>query len=182
MSAIELTLRHLRLSQDEAGIAWLQLDRVDKGANSLNGALIAELEQVFVQLKSHPPLGLIIESAKKGGFVAGADIGEFIDLYDQAEALELIRRGQGVMNLLATLPFPTVAVIDGFCLGGGMELALACRYRLASNDPRTKLGLPEVKLGIHPGFGGAVRLPRLIGPLPAMTLMLTGRSVDGGRA
>ena len=100
---------------------------------------------------------MVIRSGKSSGFIAGADIREFTAITDESAALALIRRGQEILGRIEALRFPTIALINGFCLGGGLELALACRYRVASDDPATRLGLPEVKLGIHPGFGGTVR-------------------------
>jgi 3-hydroxyacyl-CoA dehydrogenase / enoyl-CoA hydratase / 3-hydroxybutyryl-CoA epimerase len=120
---------------------------------------------------------VIVHSMKSSGFVAGADIKEFTELTGPEDAMKLIRGGQQVLDRLEALPCPTVAMINGFALGGGLELALACRYRVALDDPKTQLGLPEVKLGIHPGFGGTVRSIRLVGVLPAMDMMLTGRSL-----
>jgi 3-hydroxyacyl-CoA dehydrogenase/enoyl-CoA hydratase/3-hydroxybutyryl-CoA epimerase len=125
---------------------------------------------------------LVILSGKTNGFVAGADISEFRTDFTAAQALELIRGGQQVLDQLAALPCTTVAAIHGFCLGGGLELALACRYRVASSDRSTSLGLPEVNLGIHPGFGGTVRAPALIGVRAAMPLMLTGAPVRADKA
>ena len=101
-----------------------------------------------------------------------------MDATDQPQALALIRRGQEILGRIETLPVPTLALIHGFCLGGGLELALACRYRIASDDPATRLGFPEVKLGIHPGFGGTVRVTRLVGPLRGLELMLTGKTLS----
>jgi len=120
---------------------------------------------------------VVIRSGKSSGCIAGADIREFTPLTDKSAALALIRRGQDILSRIEALPFPTIALIHGFCLGGGLELALSCRYRVASDEPATRLGLPEVQLGIHPGFGGTVRLTRLVGPLTAMELMLTGKSL-----
>src|SRR4029077_1065867 len=116
---------------------------------------------------------VIIQSAKPSGFIAGADIEQFVQLKTALEAFDLIRQGQLIFDQLAALPIPTIAMIRGFCLGGGLELALACRYRVAEDSQKTILGAPEVKIGIHPGWGGTVRLPQLIGVLPAMDMNLT---------
>jgi len=175
-------LRHWRMEPDGAGLLWLTLDRADSGVNSLSAEVLTELEQVLLGLAEAPARGLVLRSGKAGGFIAGADISEFGALGSSAEALAHIRRGQEVFRQLEALPMPTVAMIHGFCLGGGLELALACRHRVASDAPGTRLGLPEVKLGIHPGFGGSVRLTRLLGPAPAMDLMLSGRTVSAGGA
>ncbi len=170
------------LERDTDDIAWLHLDRRDETANTLSGAVLEALETVLLDLAEQPPAGLVILSDKPNGFIAGADVREFTALSDRAQAIRMIRRGQGVFTRLAGLPCPTVALIHGYCVGGGLELALACRYRVAEDGPSTRLGLPEVKLGIHPGFGGTVRLPALVGALGAMDLMLTGRTVSARQA
>ncbi|MEK7321487.1 MAG: 3-hydroxyacyl-CoA dehydrogenase NAD-binding domain-containing protein [Pseudomonadota bacterium] len=173
---------HWHLEIDAKRIAWLAMDKAEAGANVLSKAVLQELQTVIDALAVARPRGLVIYSAKANGFIAGADVKEFTALNNFEEATELVGRGQAVLNRLEALPFPTVAMIHGFCLGGGMELALACRYRVAEDDPRTRLGLPEVKLGIHPGFGGTVRLPPLIGAPLAMDLMLSGRTVEARQA
>jgi 3-hydroxyacyl-CoA dehydrogenase/enoyl-CoA hydratase/3-hydroxybutyryl-CoA epimerase len=167
---------------EEENIIWLYFDRAESGTNVLSGEVLDELETVLKVLSGRKTRGLVILSAKKNGFIAGADIKEFTRLKDYSEAEALIKRGQSVFDLLAKMPFPTVSLIHGFCLGGGLELALACRYRVARDDIRTRLGLPEAKLGIHPGFGGTVRLPKLTGAPHAMDLILTGRTIDVYRA
>ena len=163
-------------------IATLTLDVPGQSANTLSAAVLDELEQTLAQLEAQPMRGLIIVSAKPAGFIAGADIREFEQIDDAAHATELARRGQTVFGRLARLPFPSVAVIHGYCLGGGLELALACTYRIAREDAATRLGLPEVRLGINPGFGGTVRLPPLVGALPALDMMLSGRTVGAKAA
>jgi 3-hydroxyacyl-CoA dehydrogenase/enoyl-CoA hydratase/3-hydroxybutyryl-CoA epimerase len=174
--------RHWRLDQDEAGVLWLTLDRAESTVNALSAEVLEELERLLPAIARRQASGLVLRSGKPGGFIAGADITEFGELTSSAQALEHIRRGQEVFRQLELLPMPTVAMIHGYCLGGGLELALACRRRVASDDPGTRLGLPEVKLGIHPGFGGSVRLTRLLGPAPAMDLMLSGRTVPAKAA
>ncbi len=124
----------------------------------------------------------MIRSGKANGFIAGADIKEFTGFKSATDAYALIRGGQLVFERLESLPCPTVAAIHGFALGGGLELALACRYRVAVGDERLSLGLPEVQLGIHPGFGGTVRTVRLIGMTAAMEMMLTGRPIRVDKA
>jgi len=173
--------RHWRLETDADGIAWLAADKADAGTNVLSEPVLAELDAITGELPADTT-GLVIFSAKDNGFFAGADISEFTTLGDQAHALELISRGQSVFDRIEALGFPTVAMVHGFCVGGGLELALACRYRVLREGTDTRVGLPEVKLGIHPGFGGSVRLTRLIGAPAAMDLMLTGRTVDARRA
>ncbi len=165
---------------DERAVATL--DVAESSANVLSREVLQELDDIITQLKDKPLTGLVIRSGKDSGFIAGADVREFQHIDDSARAAELARTGQQVFNRLADLPFPTVAVIHGYCLGGGLELALACTYRVARDDAGTRLGLPEVRLGINPGFAGTVRLPPLIGTVAALDLMLSGRSVSGTQA
>lgn len=171
---------HPRLRGD--GVLVLALDRAGESANALAQAVLLELHGLIERICSEPPRGLVICSGKKNGFIAGADIREFADFARQGSVADAIARGQNVFEALARLPCPTVAAIDGFCMGGGTELALACDYRIASDAAHTRIGLPEVKLGIFPGWGGSVRLPRLIGAPAAFDLMLTGRSLKPGAA
>jgi len=171
-----------QLTRDAGGIATLTLDRPGTSANTLSHAVLAELGDRLKELAAQPPLGLILRSGKCSGFIAGADIREFTALRSPAEARDHIQFGQRVFDQLAQLPCPSVACLQGFALGGGLELALACTYRVAADDGRLSLGLPEVQLGIHPGFGGTVRSVRLVGVRQAMELMLTGRSVRANKA
>jgi len=171
-----------QLSRDAEGIVTLSLDRPGSSANSLSRPILEELAALLAPLRAQPPRGLILRSGKSSGFIAGADIREFTTLRTAEEALEHIRVGQRVFDQLAALECPTVAAVSGFALGGGLELALACRYRVAVDDARLSLGLPEVRLGIHPGFGGTVRSVQLLGVRAAMELMLTGRPVRADRA
>ena len=167
---------------DEDNIAWLHLDRQESGTNVLSAAVLEHFYDELLDITERSPRGLVIVSDKKNGFVAGADVREFITLDNHDQALTAIQRGQEVFDRLAALPFPSVALIHGFCLGGGLEMSLACRYRIARDDVSTRLGLPEVRLGIHPGFGGSVRLTPLVGALQSMDLMLSGRTVDARTA
>ena len=168
---------------DDDNIAWLHFDKQDSSANVLSASLLEAFYEELLELsENRKPRGLVILSDKPNGFIAGADVREFTRLENRDQALDAIQRGQAVFDRLAALPFPTVALIHGFCLGGGLELSLACKYRVARDDRGTRLGLPEVKLGIHPGFGGTVRLTALVGALHAMDLMLSGRTVDGRSA
>jgi len=169
--------RHWRIHYDAEKICWLTLDRAESNANSLSHDVLEELNFLMNEVITLGPRAMVIRSGKPGGFVAGADVHEFTTITDESSALVLIRRGQEILSRIEALNFPTIALIHGFCLGGGLELALACRYRVASDDPATRLGLPEVQLGIHPGFGGTVRLTRLVGPLTALELMLTGKTL-----
>jgi 3-hydroxyacyl-CoA dehydrogenase / enoyl-CoA hydratase / 3-hydroxybutyryl-CoA epimerase len=170
-----------RLERDGDDIVSLIIDRPGSSANSLSQAILLELEELLRQIKAAPPRGVMIRSGKSSGFIAGADIREFITFRDAADAFAHIRIGQRIFDQLEALPCPTVAAIAGFALGGGLELALACRYRVAANDARLTLGLPEVQLGIHPGFGGTVRSVRLLGVREAMGLMLTGKPLRADR-
>ena len=178
----DASARSWKLERDAEGIAWLTFDKPGTSANVLSASVLMELDEVLGALEQDRPRGLIVVSAKKSGFIAGADIKEFIGLKDEASGYQLIRAGQGVLNRLAALPFPTVAAIHGFALGGGLELALACRYRVAVGDERLSLGLPEVMLGIHPGFGGTVRAVALAGVRVAMEMMLTGKPLRAEKA
>ncbi len=168
--------------EEKDNIVRLFIDVAGSAANILSSEVLEELDTILKELASAKPKGLIILSAKTSGFIAGADIREFITLEDKTQATVLIGRGQDVFNRLEKLQFPTVCLIHGFCLGGGLELALACNYRVGLDDVSTRLGLPEVKLGIHPGFGGTVRLQRLIGAPKAMELILSGKTIDVRRA
>ena len=176
------TARSWTLEQDAEGIAWLTLDKPNTSANVLSAAVLAELNERLAELERARPRGLILISGKKSGFIAGADIREFTGITDEAGGYALIRAGQQVFDRLEALPCPTVAAIHGFALGGGLETALACRYRVAVADERLALGLPEVQLGLHPGFGGTVRSVRLLGVRPAMQLMLTGKPLRAQKA
>ncbi|MEZ5540731.1 MAG: 3-hydroxyacyl-CoA dehydrogenase NAD-binding domain-containing protein [Pseudomonadota bacterium] len=170
---------HFRLEFDADNIAWLSFDKDDSGTNVLNLEVFAQLDRHLQSIAARGPRGLVLQSAKSNGFIAGADITAFTKVTTEQQALELLHAGQAVFNRLESLPFPTVALIHGFCLGGGLELALACRYRITRDDRGTRLGLPEVRLGIHPGWGGSARLVPLIGAVKAMDLILSGRTVDG---
>jgi len=174
--------RSWKLERDSDDIAWLTIDKPGTSANVLSGGVLGELDALLAALEKDLPRGAVVISAKKSGFVAGADIKEFTGIQDAAGGYQLIRRGQQVLTRLAALPRPTVAAIHGFALGGGFELALACRYRVAVADERLSLGLPEVLLGIHPGFGGTVRTVRVGGVRAAMELMLSGKPVRAEKA
>ena len=174
--------KHFRIEQNAKGHVWVLIDVAGSGTNTLSKTVLEELNAVLDALIELKPKGVAIRSAKASGFIAGADVKEFTHIETPDDALALIRRGQQVMDRIEALEFPTAAVIAGFCLGGGLELALACDYRVALDDPKTRLGLPEVKLGIHPGFGGTVRSIRLLGVPAAMDLMLTGRTLAARQA
>ena len=174
--------RHWRTKDDDGGIRWLILDKADSRTNVLSQAVFLELADLVEEMASSPPAGVVIKSAKDSGFIAGADVSEFRALADSGQAGELVSQGQRIFNRLESLPCPTVAAIHGFALGGGMELALACDYRIAVEGHKRNLGLPEVRLGIHPGLGGTVRSVRLLGAPAALNLMLTGKSLSAVEA
>ena len=167
--------KHWNLSVDGQGIAWLAMDRDGVRVNTLGEETLSELDQLLDYLAANPPVGLIVHSAKEAGFIAGADIREFEAFTDAASVTEKVKQGHAVFHKLEALPFPTVAAVDGHCLGGGYELALACKYIIATDADDTRIGLPEVQLGILPGLGGTVRLTERVGGLKGMTAMLTGK-------
>lgn len=171
------------LRSDDDNVYWLEFNRADSRVNSLNEACMRELDQILTTLSHDTTVrALIIRSGKSTGFIVGADVSQFKALASAIEATQLIRQGQEIFNKLENLTIPTVALIEGMCLGGGLELALACRYRIAEDSAKTRLGLPEVKLGIHPGWGGTVRLPEKIGVLGAMDVILSGRMLQSKAA
>jgi 3-hydroxyacyl-CoA dehydrogenase/enoyl-CoA hydratase/3-hydroxybutyryl-CoA epimerase len=175
-------VEHWKLARDADGLAWLALDRAGTATNTLSKAVLEELNAVLDTLQAEPPKGLVIRSGKPNGFIAGADVDEFGDIRDATVARALVKRGWDTFERLAGVPYPTLALIRGFCLGGGLELALACRYRVVVDEPSTRLGLPEVMLGIIPGWGGIRRLPKLIGAPAALDLLLTGKTIDARKA
>jgi 3-hydroxyacyl-CoA dehydrogenase/enoyl-CoA hydratase/3-hydroxybutyryl-CoA epimerase len=164
------------------GLASLIFDRVGSTTNTLSQQTLVEFDEALDLLDRDPPKGLIIRSGKAAGFIAGADVTEFGQLSEPSAAIALVKRGWDAFERLANVAYPTLALIKGYCLGGGLELALACRYRVVVDEPGTRLGLPEVMLGIVPGWGGIRRLPRLIGAPAALDLLLTGKTVDARKA
>lgn len=173
---------HWRLKPDSNGILWLGLDYARGSVNLLSGEVLEQLDGHLEQIERDLPKAIIVHSLKDKGFVAGADVREFVGVTVAAAVAARIRRVHSVLDRLEALPCPTLALIRGFCLGGGLELALACRYRVASDEPTTRLGFPEVHLGIFPAYGGTWRSIRNIGPLAAMRLMLTGRTLRAQEA
>lgn len=171
-----------QVHSDDEGILWLTLDKQDTATNVLSVSVLDQLNVLIDQVLQNNPVAVIIRSGKKSGFIAGADVREFLQVSNRQEALIMIKRGQKVFTRLESLPCPTVALIEGFCMGGGTELALACDYRVALDDSATKIGLPEVKLGIHPAFGGLVRLTEKINPLKSLEMMLSGRALSARQA
>jgi 3-hydroxyacyl-CoA dehydrogenase / enoyl-CoA hydratase / 3-hydroxybutyryl-CoA epimerase len=172
--------RNFKLTRDADGIAWLLFDRERASANTLSADVIEELDLVLAALESQRPAGIVIRSAKTPGFIAGADVNEFRGAADPRLVETAIGRAHAVTDRLEGLKIPTVAVIHGFCLGGGLEVALACQSRIAIDGAR--FGFPEVMLGLHPGLGGTARFTRLVNPMQAMTLMLTGKTIEARRA
>lgn len=169
--------------QQKENILWLYFDKKNSSSNNLDKKVLAELSSIIKEVAHNESLqGLIITSDKTNGFIVGADIQTISKLKTKEEIFEFIRQGEKVFDELAILNIPTVALINGLCLGGGLELALACDYRIAIDDNKTRLGLPEVLLGIHPGWGGTVRLPRLLGGPAALELILTGKTISSYQA
>ncbi len=175
-------LKHWRTEFDSSGICWLAFDKADSSANVLSGDVLQELDLLLKRFEDNLPRGVVIHSGKPNGFIMGADIAEFTKITSEESAFTLVRLGQQVIDRLEVLKCPTVAVINGFALGGGLELALACRNRLALDNSSRILGFPEVMLGLHPGFGGTVRSVQLAGVRPALEMMLGGQSIHVGKA
>lgn len=177
-----LDLRNWQLKKRDDGVLVLLFDREGQSVNVFAQEVLIELDTLLDRIALEPPKGLIVASAKKSGFIAGADIKQFAEFDKKGTVADAIRRGQMTFQKLARLPCTTVAAIHGFCMGGGTEIALACDYRVASTDDSTRIGLPEIKLGIFPGWGGSVRLPRLVGAPAAFDMMLTGRNLRASQA
>ncbi|BAL78774.1 3-hydroxyacyl-CoA dehydrogenase NAD-binding domain-containing protein [Bradyrhizobium cosmicum] len=172
--------KHFKLTRDADGVAWLLFDRAETSANTLSSDVMEEFDAVLAAIETERPAGLVIRSAKPSGFIAGADVNEFRGASDPAMVETRIRAAHAVVDHLEALKLPTVAVIHGFCLGGGLEVALACQSRIAIDGAR--FGFPEVMLGLHPGLGGTARFTALVNPAQSMALMLTGRTIDARRA
>ena len=170
------------LEVDADRVAWLVLDTPGVSTNVLSAGVLRDLAAQLADLAGRNPAAVVIRSAKPNGFVAGADIKEFVQIRTPEQGYELVRAGQAVLQTLEDLPCPSAAALHGFVLGGGLELALACSYRVAADDATLSLGFPEVLLGIHPGFGGTVRSVQLVGVRPALDLMLKGKPCKGARA
>jgi 3-hydroxyacyl-CoA dehydrogenase/enoyl-CoA hydratase/3-hydroxybutyryl-CoA epimerase len=175
-------MEHWTLTQEDDGLVIATLDRAGASTNALSAAVMAELGELLDQFEKNPPKGVIFRSGKDSGFIAGADIDEFSTLDTPEKGRALVARGWNLFNRLARVPYPTLALVRGHCLGGGLELALACRSIVAVDEPGTRFGLPEVMLGIFPGWGGMLRLPARIGAPAALDVMLTGKTLDARRA
>ena len=178
----ELNVKNWSLQIDDRQIAWLSLNCPERSMNALSVQAMEELKTALDHLETRSVQGLILLSGKSNGFIAGADIKEFSDISSPDGGKQLIERGWNLFNRIENLRFPTLALIHGACLGGGLELALACQYRILLDTPKPALGLPEVMLGIYPGWGGLKRLPALIGPQAALDMILTGRTLDARKA
>jgi 3-hydroxyacyl-CoA dehydrogenase/enoyl-CoA hydratase/3-hydroxybutyryl-CoA epimerase len=172
-----MNYKHFKLKYSN-NIAWVHFDYSYGSMNVLSGEVLTELKDVLLEVKSDNPDGMVICSDKSTGFIAGADVTEFKDFHEYDDAYEAITKGQEVMWLIDDMEFPTLALINGLCLGGGLELALSCDYRIILDSPNIRVGFPEVKLGIHPGFGGSVRSIRVLGVIKAMGMMLSGRTLS----
>jgi 3-hydroxyacyl-CoA dehydrogenase/enoyl-CoA hydratase/3-hydroxybutyryl-CoA epimerase len=171
-----------KVDLDQQGIAWVYFDKVDATANTLGDAQLAELEKIIGYFEQHPPTGIVLASGKKSGFIAGADIERIRELKTPEEAMAFVTHGQHLLDRFAHLPCTKVAMIQGFCLGGGLELSLCCDYLIAEERKDTRIGLPEVMLGIQPGWGGTVRLLRRTGPIKGLELIMTGQTLRGKQA
>jgi len=176
-------LQHWTSETDSDGIVWLRLDKADSKVNVLSSDVLLELDSFIDSISNTQPKGLVVYSGKSTGFIMGADISEFTSIDSPEQAYEVTRQGQQLFDKIEALNCPTVAALNGFAMGGGLELAMALDYRLALASKKRVLGLPEVKLGLHPGFGGTVRIVQICGVQQGMPIMLTGApiTVDKGR-
>jgi 3-hydroxyacyl-CoA dehydrogenase / enoyl-CoA hydratase / 3-hydroxybutyryl-CoA epimerase len=172
---------HWRWETDKDGLAWLTFDKQGESTNTFSRRALEELSSSLKEIAAASPKGLVIRSAKDN-FIAGADVEEFTRFKSPEEAMSFVKLGWDVFQELHELRFPTTAMVNGFCMGGGMELALACRYRVALDDPKTRFALPEVMLGIMPAWHGVQWLPKLVGPTAAFDMLLTGKAIDAKRA
>lgn len=176
--------KHWDLQRDKDAILWLGINRADAAVNSINEEVLDELNSLLHEVsQDKKAIGLVVYSMKDKGFIAGADVNAFSQFESPAQAVDFLQKGQAVFARLQALTIPSVAMINGFCMGGGFELALACTYRIATDEKDTRIGLPEIMLGIHPGWGGTVRLPQLIGGFKALSqVILTGSGIAAARA
>jgi len=175
-------LKDWRFSIDPQGIAWAVFDREGESQNSLSRRALEELgaivERVEQGARDKSIRGLVIMSGKEKGFIVGADVREFEQLQSEPQIIESVTLVNAYLDRIERLPVPVVCCIHGFCLGGGLELALACHWRIATRDEDTRVGFPEVRLGIFPGFNGTVRSIRQAGALAAMPMMLAGSPIQ----
>ncbi len=171
------------LKRDDNGVAHLVFDLPNEKVNKLSALVLNEFEKNLNLIAKDKSIKILtITSNKNGNFIAGADINEIKSIKDKKDAYRKVSQGQNIINKLSELKIPTIAIINGSCLGGGLELALACDYRLATTNSKTLLGLPEVNLGIIPGFGGTQRLPRIIGLQQSLNMILSGKAINAKKA
>ena len=168
--------------KEENNIGTITFDQPDSKVNVLNSATLLTFDKILDELKGKDLKALVIQSAKKDIFIAGADIKEIENITESPDGKAKSQVGQRVMDKLEDLPFPTVAVIDGVALGGGCELALACRYRVMTFNSKIRIGLPEVNLGFVPGFGGTYRLPRLLGLQQGLKMIVSAAPINSSAA
>jgi 3-hydroxyacyl-CoA dehydrogenase/enoyl-CoA hydratase/3-hydroxybutyryl-CoA epimerase len=174
-------MKHWRWEKDAQGLAWLTFDKQGESANTFSRDALEELSAALDDIAAAKPKGLVLRSGKDS-FIAGADINTFAGFTKAEEAVAFTKLGWDTVQKMRDLPFPTTAMINGFCMGGGLELSLACTYRVALDDPKTRLAFPEVMLGIWPLWHGLQWLPKLVGPAAALDMILTGKTVDAKRA
>jgi len=176
------TYRHWHLERDIDNVAWLSIDRAASSTNVLSNEVLNELQDVVQHLEQQRPTGLVLMSGKPGQFIAGADVTEFDEVTDLETGRKQLNRVHDLFTRIENLNFPTAVAFEGFCLGGGLELSLCFDWIIARNDDNTRIGYPEVNLGIYPGFGGSARTPQRIGGQNAMQIMLTGQMLRPGAA
>ena len=181
MDRAKTAYRHWRHETDAQGLAWLTFDKQGESANTFSRDALEELSAALDEIAAAKPKGLVVRSGKDS-FIAGADINTFASFTKAEEAIAFTRLGWDTVQKVRDLPFPTTAMINGFCMGGGLELSLACTYRVALDDPKTRLAFPEVMLGIWPLWHGLQWLPKLVGPAAALDMILTGKAIDAKRA
>ncbi len=174
--------RHWRLENDIDNVIWLYIDRAEESTNALSREVLEELGNIVSDLEKSPPAGLVLMSGKSGQFIVGADVSEFDQVTDLSAGRQFLNQVHELFTRIEKLPFPTAVALEGYCLGGGLELALCFDWIIAKNIDNTRIGFPEVNLGIYPGFGGSARSPQRMGGQKAMEIMLTGRMLRAGAA
>lgn len=175
--------RHVRVSRDDRGVMTAALDVAGRSVNAFDTSVVDELSHVVDDVAADAAARmLILRSTKEKGFAAGADLAQVRALATSEEATQFMEQGRRLGAQLESLTIPTIAVLHGACLGGGLELALFCRLRIARDDQSTKLGLPETKLGLIPGWGGTWLLPHLVGPVRGLRMILDAQSIDAQQA
>jgi 3-hydroxyacyl-CoA dehydrogenase/enoyl-CoA hydratase/3-hydroxybutyryl-CoA epimerase len=174
-------LKHWRWTKDADGLAWLTFDKQGESTNTFSRDALEELGRAIAAIRLEQPKGMILRSAKDG-FIAGADVEEFTRFKSREDAMSFVKLGWDAFQEIHDLPFPTTAMISGFCMGGGLEVSLACKYRVVLDDPKVRIAFPEVMLGFMPAWHGVQWLPKVVGPTAALDMLLTGRTVDARRA